>query len=78
MQTFVLALCVLVLITAAMSIGVLLGRRPISGSCGGVGAALGQENHRCEFCGGDLSKCETVASGDAVVRSVRVWEFKQD
>jgi len=51
-----------------MSVGVLLGRKPITGSCGGVGAALGEPNYNCDICGGDMSKCEEqnelVASED--------------
>ena len=41
-----------------MSVGVLMGRKPISGSCGGVGSALGDDDYVCDICGGDESKCE--------------------
>jgi hypothetical protein len=41
-----------------MAVGVLLGRKPISGSCGGVGAALGEKDYSCDICGGDVKKCE--------------------
>jgi len=39
-----------------MSVGVLFGRKPVQGSCGGMSniGALGE----CEICGGDSSKCE--------------------
>ena len=51
-----------------MSVGVLMGRKPIEGSCGGVGAALGEPNYNCDICGGDVSKCdeqnESVANAD--------------
>lgn len=56
MIEFLLALLIVVLLVAAMSIGVLLGRKPLSGSCGGM-AALGMDLN-CDICGGDASKCE--------------------
>ena len=65
MQTFLIALFVLLFITAIMAVGVLFGRKPISGSCGGVGAALGEEDYVCELCGGDEAKCEELNLADA-------------
>lgn len=47
------------LILLAMSVGVIMGRTPIKGSCGGVGAALGQKDYVCDLCGGDPEKCES-------------------
>ena len=41
-----------------MSVGVLMGRKPITGSCGGVGAALGEKDYKCDLCGGDPKKCD--------------------
>lgn len=38
MSTFILALIVFAVVIAAMAIGVLFGRKPIAGSCGGLGA----------------------------------------
>ena len=46
------------LLITGMAVGVLLGRKPISGSCGGVGAALGEKDYSCDICGGDIKKCE--------------------
>ena len=54
---FVLTFIVFVLIIAAMSVGVMAGREPIKGSCGGMGA-LGIDQS-CEICGGDPQRCET-------------------
>ena len=34
-----------VILISAMAVGVLLGRKPISGSCGGVAAALGDKDY---------------------------------
>jgi hypothetical protein len=64
MQIFLLALAGLLIITAIMAVGVLMGRKPISGSCGGVGAALDDDNYVCDICGGDESKCEEINSTD--------------
>ena len=56
-MTFVLALLLFVAIMAAMAVGVIFGRAPIEGSCGGFGAVgIDQE---CEICGGDPQRCET-------------------
>lgn len=58
MTTVLLAFLLLGSVLLAMSIGVLLGRKPISGSCGGIGAALGEKNYECDICGGDPNKCD--------------------
>lgn len=58
MQMFFVTLFVLLLVVVGMSIGVLLGRKPLKGSCGGVGAALGEKDYTCDICGGDPNKCE--------------------
>lgn len=58
MTTLFLAFGLLATVIVIMSIGVIMGRKPITGSCGGVGAALGEKNYTCDLCGGDPSKCE--------------------
>ena len=65
MLLFFITLVVLLLIIAAMSIGVIMGRKPISGSCGGIGAALGEEDYVCDICGGDPDKCEENPGGES-------------
>lgn len=55
---FLVTFFVLLLVVTAMSVGVIMGRKPISGSCGGVGAALEDPDYVCDFCGNDESKCE--------------------
>lgn len=57
MIEFLLTFVIIVAIVAAMSIGVIRGRKPISGSCGGLNN-LGIAG-ACEICGGDMSKCES-------------------
>lgn len=63
MIEFVLAFLILVVVVAGMSIGVLHGREPISGSCGGLNN-LGVDG-ACEICGGDPARCdqESQSSG---------------
>lgn len=45
MATFLLTLLLITTVIGAMALGVIFGRKPIAGSCGGLGA-MGQE---CEF-----------------------------
>lgn len=61
MALFFISLLVIVLVVAAMAIGVLSGRPPIKGSCGGVGA-LGIDA-ACEICGGDPNRCDEETRG---------------
>jgi len=58
MTTLLLAFALLATVITIMSVGVIMGRKPITGSCGGVGAALGEKNYTCELCGGDPKKCD--------------------
>ncbi|MCO4837674.1 MAG: (Na+)-NQR maturation NqrM [Oceanospirillaceae bacterium] len=57
MQTLILSFVVLLLIVAGMAVGVLMGRKPIAGSCGGM-TALGMDV-ACDVCKGDPEVCET-------------------
>jgi hypothetical protein len=50
LMTLLLAFAIVLGVIAAMSIGVMNGRRPISGSCGGL------NNGRCELCSGNCRK----------------------
>ena len=58
MLTIFLGFILLLLVIAGMAIGVIMGGRPITGSCGGIGAALGKKNYNCDICGDDPNKCE--------------------
>jgi len=63
-MTYVLALLVFMGIMAAMAVGVIFGRAPIKGSCGGLGAVgIDQE---CEICGGAPQRCDSSADADPV------------
>ncbi|WP_210396422.1 (Na+)-NQR maturation NqrM [Motiliproteus sediminis] len=58
METLIITFVVMLLVIAATSVGVMFGRSPIKGSCGGVGAALGEKDYTCPICGDDPNKCE--------------------
>ena len=55
MYEMVLIFLVLMAVIAVMSVGVLFGKKPITGSCG-VLANL-EPGRECELCGGNPSKC---------------------
>ena len=59
-----LTIIIFALLITAMAVGVLMGGKPIAGSCGGVGAALGEANYNCDLCGGDPNKCDELSDGD--------------
>ena len=56
METIIVAFFVMLALVAAMAVGVIFGRQPIAGSCGGM-IELGMEQE-CEVCGGDPQMCE--------------------
>ena len=56
MDTIIVAFFVMLGLVTAMAVGVIFGRKPIVGSCGGM-KALGMEMD-CEVCGGDPEYCE--------------------
>tara|TARA_B100000900_G_scaffold415882_1_gene447686 strand:+ start:8504 stop:8731 length:228 start_codon:yes stop_codon:yes gene_type:complete len=62
---FVLTFLAFALIVAAMSVGVMAGREPIKGSCGGMGAAGIDQS--CEICGGDPQRCETETRSNSLI-----------
>ena len=58
MAEILFSVFLILLLIAGMAIGVIAGRKPLQGSCGGLGA-LGLKGE-CEICGGDLSRCESA------------------
>lgn len=56
MAMFLISTLVIGIVIAGMAIGVIMGRAPIKGSCGGMGA-LGIDT-ACDLCGGNLQMCE--------------------
>ena len=56
MTLFLISVLVMGLVITAMAVGVIAGRPPIKGSCGGMGA-LGVDA-ACDLCGGDPRRCD--------------------
>lgn len=56
MGTFLVVLAFMLVIMAAMAIGVIVARKPIAGSCGGLNQLGLKEG--CEVCGGQDQVCE--------------------
>lgn len=71
-MTFVLVFLIMLLVVLGMAVGVIMGRKPIAGSCGGI-ANLGIEKE-CSICGGDRQKCEEVKQGGDVVESALAYD----
>ncbi len=56
MMVWLFSLLIFGVVITAMAIGVMSGRAPIKGSCGGMGA-LGIDT-ACDICGGDPKRCD--------------------
>ena len=55
-MTLLVVFLAMILVVGMMAVGVIMGRKPIAGSCGGI-ANLGIEKE-CSICGGSREKCE--------------------
>ncbi|MFT5421340.1 MAG: hypothetical protein ACI9D5_002095 [Candidatus Endobugula sp.] len=83
MITFFLGFILLALVITGMAVGVLMGRRPITGSCGGIGAALGVKNYNCDICGDDPNKCDekkgvNIGDADGAKRNTLSYDAMDD
>lgn len=58
---------VMALTVLGLATGVLAGRKPIAGSCGGI-ASLGIEK-QCSICGGVPEKCEDANRDESTAAS---------
>lgn len=67
MELFFISIVVIGLVIAGMAIGVLAGRPPIKGSCGGMGA-LGVDS-ACVICGGNPQRCDEETRSGEVIKS---------
>ncbi len=55
MTTILLSIVIALLVFAGMAVGLMFGRQPIKGSCGGMSAMAGGGS--CSVCGDDPAKC---------------------
>lgn len=74
---FIVSFAVFALLMSAMAIGVIAGRAPISGSCGGVGKILGTPQ-KCEICGDDPTRCESEQARTDVAIETRTGVHRFD
>lgn len=56
MNLFFIVFPIMLLLVAAMAIGVIFGRKPIAGTCGGLNNMVG--GGTCEICGGNPQRCD--------------------
>ena len=67
MSTFIVAFIILMLVGAGMAIGVIFGRQPIKGSCGGLGAVGVERACGCK------DVCENKETNGRRKASVSFW-----
>ena len=78
MTTILLAFLAMLVIVTAMAIGVLFGREPISGSCGGMQRlGLAGVTSECEICGGNPERCSS-SQESSPVQSERVNDLARE
>ena len=75
MEIFIITLVALLLITLGMSVGVIMGRKPIAGSCGGM-SALGMVKE-CDICGGDKEICEDEEEKQRIISARKLQQGKR-
>ncbi len=76
MVVFIISTLFIALVIAAMAIGVIMGREPIKGSCGGIGA-LGIDT-QCDLCGGNPQKCEEESRSAVAAETGRALFYKAE
>ena len=77
MVIFIVSFVAFAVLMSAMAIGVIAGRAPISGSCGGVGKILGTPQ-KCEICGDDPTRCESEQARTSVAIETRTGVHRFD
>lgn len=71
-MTFVIVFLVMLTVVGLMAVGVMMGRKPIAGSCGGI-ANLGIEK-KCSICGDDREKCPEVTGEGSSESGVQTYD----
>ncbi len=72
MSQFLVVFLIMLALVAAMSIGVILGRKPIAGTCGGLNM-MGADGS-CDICGGDPARCEAEDADDGAAPKPRGYD----
>lgn len=54
----IIAFFAFIIIFIGMAIGLLIQKKPLKGSCGGVARLMGNED--CDICGGNPNKCDEL------------------
>lgn len=76
MTTILASIVVMLLAVAGLAVGVLMGRQPIKGSCGGM-AAL-SSGGTCAVCGDNPAKCPDTGRDDgAAAPTVQTYDPDQ-
>jgi hypothetical protein len=60
LMTFLITVSAMAVLVAAMAVGVMFGRKPLQGSCGGLNAV--GLNGECKICGRTTGPCEGAES----------------
>lgn len=68
MTLFLTCLAAIAVFMLLMAVGVLLGREPLKGTCGGLNRVMGDRD--CPVCGGNPAKCETANEGGRTAASL--------
>lgn len=76
MSLFLISVLVVGLVMAGMAVGVIMGRSPIKGSCGGMGA-LGVDT-ACDLCGGNPQLCDEETRDGEVGKRVPGQYYRAD
>lgn len=76
MVVFVITFVVMLFLVGAMAVGVLMGREPIKGSCGGM-TALGMDT-ACDICAGDEQVCEEQNKLVALAKTKLAYDASSD
>lgn len=75
MTQILVVFLVMLALVAAMSVGVIFGRKPIAGTCGGLNNMYGQSaDGGCSICGGDPARCDADDTDAEPARSGQAYD----
>jgi len=76
MEMFIVVFVAMLIFVILMAIGVIVAKKPITGSCGGM-SAIGMDT-ACDVCGGDQTICETESKkASAVAKDGLAYDASQ-